>query len=397
MKKTQYIILAAFAMIVSAMLASCESDYDHNGGGEEPEAPAPRTLLVYMVANNSLGSGNNDMSDLREMQQAASEGVLGNNRLLVYHSQYNSASPVLKEVLSDGTIDTLKTYDAGTLSVTKKQMRQVFADVKEFAPADDYGLVLWSHALGWTQDGVTEVEETRQYSRSAVNYSFGQDNGQKMNVTALAQALDGAGFSFVYFDCCYMGTVEVAYEMRNVTPYIIAGPTETPLDGMPYQLNLKYLLASEADLIGAAQSTYEYNTVGYTIYSCPVSIAVYDTSKIDELASLTAQIYDVASTPYPDGYTPQRYSSTKPTDSYFFDWQHYVRAICDDDDLYSAWEAALHDVVLYSECTESIWGKYAVETSCGLSTYIMKTYADASTAGYNQLQWYADIASRLVE
>lgn len=392
MKKTQYYILASYALMM--LMASCHSQSEPLPDPRPQQAA--RTLLVYMVANNSLGSYDLDISDLSEMQMAAREGVLGTNRLVVYHSPYAGGAPVLKEVLKDGSIDTLKIYEAGILSVTKRQMRQVINDVQELAPAKDYGLVLWSHAMGWTQDGVLEpIEYQAHKSRSAACYSYGQDKGQKMNITSLAQALDGAGFSFVYFDCCYMGSVEVAYEMRNVTPYIVAGPTETPLQGMPYHLNLKYLLAPEPNLIAAAKSTFEYNTKSYNISDCPVSAAVYDTGKLEALADVTARVMAEAAVSYPDGYKPQKFGGANPALKYFFDLEHYVRALCEDDELFATWSAALHDVVLYSDCTPSIWGYYDVQTCCGLSTYIMQAPSDAATAGYNQLQWYTDVSSKL--
>ncbi len=379
-----------------AALSACSSQSDEPNHGEKPEEPASRTVLVYMVANNSLGNGDFDMMDISEMQAAAKQGDLGSGRLLVYHSPYNGSAPMLKEVLSDGSIDTLKAYPAGISSITRRQMRQVVSDMHELAPANDYGLVLWSHAMGWTQDGVAEPPEAMQLiSRSSLSYSYGVDKGQRMNITSLSEALDGAGFSFVYFDCCYMGSVEVAYQMRDVAPIIVAGPTETPLQGMPYQLNLKHFFAQEADLIGAAKTTYEYNTRDYDVRDCPISVAVYDTSKLDALASVTAQVFEQAAEPYPTGYEPQRYGGSKPAVSYFFDLEHYVRAICDDEALFQTWQSALHQVVLYNECTRSIWGKYDVETSCGFSTFIMKKVTDATTAGYNQLQWYEGVASKL--
>lgn len=131
MKKTQSIMYAALAFIMLVAVASCSSHDAPDEPVVKPVSPAQRTLLVYMVANNSLGISDLDMQDLREMQVAARQGVLGDNRLLVYHSPYNGAAPVLKEVLGDGSIDTLKTYDANVLSITKAQMRRVVSDVQE--------------------------------------------------------------------------------------------------------------------------------------------------------------------------------------------------------------------------------------------------------------------------
>ena len=77
--------------------------------------------------------------------------------------------------------------------------------------------------------------------------AFGFDKGQKMNLTTLARTLQGQNFGFVYFDCCYMGSVEVAYELRHAMPS----------NGMPYNRNIRCFFAPEADLLTAARNTFE--------------------------------------------------------------------------------------------------------------------------------------------
>ena len=78
---------------VALTLASCKKD--------EPAPPAPvdasRTVLVYMVANNNLGSSRFDAMDLEEMKTGAGKGYIGDGRLLVYHAPYN-ADPHLIEI-----------------------------------------------------------------------------------------------------------------------------------------------------------------------------------------------------------------------------------------------------------------------------------------------------------
>ena len=74
-----------------------------------PDTPATqenqRTVLVYMVADNNLGTGLFDSADLKEMQDAAAAGDIKDGRLLVYHA--SNKGIVLKEVTSE-VIDTLQ-------------------------------------------------------------------------------------------------------------------------------------------------------------------------------------------------------------------------------------------------------------------------------------------------
>ena len=87
----------------------------HTACDDSPEpvgsATVNRTVLVYMVASNNLGTGRFDMADIAEMQQAAEAGDITDGRLLVYHVP-PSGDPVLKEVTASG-IDTLAVYDSG--------------------------------------------------------------------------------------------------------------------------------------------------------------------------------------------------------------------------------------------------------------------------------------------
>ena len=89
-------LLAAVAITgMSATMVSCGDDdlpEPSTPGTEEPDTPpAPalgrRTVLVYMVANNSLGTNwHCDETDLQEMLKATPTGLPDDCRLLVYHN-----------------------------------------------------------------------------------------------------------------------------------------------------------------------------------------------------------------------------------------------------------------------------------------------------------------------
>lgn len=369
------------------------------GGSDEPDAPntnpaTHRSILVYMLGTNNLGNDNGsnfDEKDLQEMLAGAKEGALGKGRLLVYHADY-SGDPQMKEVTADG-ISILKTYTDGELSVSSTRMSQVLDDFKTLAPASDYGLILWGHATGWLQDGIDDPIDTRS---KAQFFSYGYDHSTKnwMNTSTLARTLEGKGLSFVYFDCCLMGSVETIYEMRRVAPRMVASATEVPNPGAPYDLILPYLFSiGDADLEGASKTYFNYyKTNPMQAKGCPVSTAVITTAHLDALASATREIFAQAPYTCPSGYTGQPlYTSTN-----YYDFGHYIMTLAGKDStLYAKWLAALNKVVGYNASTDSIWDEYSIDYFCGLSTFIIKTPSDATKINYNTLEWYDDVVTAL--
>ncbi|MDE5643940.1 MAG: hypothetical protein K2I56_10680 [Muribaculaceae bacterium] len=344
-----------------------------------------RTVLVYMVASNNLGIGKFDQADIEEMQKAADAGGVAGGRLLVYHVPA-SGDPVLKEVRRGG-IDTLAVYDSSESSVSSGRMRRVFADTKALAPARDYGLVLWSHASGWLQDGMDDEIEAAPQPKA-----FGYDKGQKMNITALARTLEGEDFSFVYFDCCYMGAVEVAYELRDATEMIVASPSELPSAGMPYDLNVPCFFAAEPDLVQAARNTFDcYDAMGGSSRTCTMSVV--RTEGMSRLAAAVRDIYLHAEESWPEGYEPQRYMTE--TRCYHFDLEYYIEALCDDSGMLEEFRSALSAVVLYEDATDYLWSRLPIESHCGLSTFIFTGESQTAMKNYDTTSWYRDVASAL--
>ena len=144
--------------LLLAILAGCSGD--EPAPGPEPAPGSPRTLLVYMIANNNLGYpyewAQYDLRDIAEMEQAAAAGALGDSRLIVFRHAYiapGKSEMKLLEVTRSGTRELLA-YSGLPSSASEETMRRVIADTKAIAPADSYGLVLWSHASGWLNTGI---------------------------------------------------------------------------------------------------------------------------------------------------------------------------------------------------------------------------------------------------
>lgn len=377
-----------FLAMLTGLLTVCFSGCSGEDGPEPPPpaSEARRTVLVYMAANNNLGSSGYDSDDLAEMRAAVAAGALGDDaRLVVYHSPYGAA-PVLT-ALTPGGADTLATFDRSTPAVSAGRMADVIALTRRHAPALSYGFVVWGHATGWLQDGIAD---------DRISYSFGPDGNSRMNITTLASVLEDAGcFDYLYFDCCYMASVETVYELRHAARYIVGSATELPAGGMDYSTNLSLLAdGCESALIESARNTYEhYNAKTGMRRTCTMSVIA--TAGLEALAEATRAVYSAAATSFPASYEPQRFSDYDVACRYF-DLYDYVEALAGDAvTLFDRWKSAFGSVVLYSANTPYLWNSVDLSRHHGLSTYIIKSAADLDQKGYRQLEWYGDVVTAL--
>ncbi len=395
------------ALLSATLFTSCGGDEPAPIPNREPEVVA-RTVLVYQVANQN-GLAGNSTSDIREMIDGAAAGQIpADGRVLVFNRRSGNVQ-VLMELKKTG-LDTLAMYSDALSSVSSDRMREVFHDVVEKAPAESYGLILWGHGSGWMQDGKERAPKRR---------SYGGDNlTEWMNMTTLASTLAaGPGFDFVYFDCCYMAGVEVAYELAPVAPYIAFSAMEIAAEGMPYHRTLGHFFEPMPQgVVNAASTTVdyyrkwkeagrlpEYSLPNFTDRYCTMSVV--DSRRVDALAEATARIYEVAPDHSPADMEPQpfgRFSYAK----LYFDFGKYVSDLCltpegaERFDGASAkldtFKAAMDDCVLYNGYMDYVFGGATPIKSCsGLTTYIPENADALDLYNYTTLSWYSDIASKL--
>lgn len=376
MKFTSLLLL----IIASLSIFSCKNDPDPTPDPKPRETS--RTVLVYMVASNSLNSAAAD--DIESMKIAVNNGALQDGRLLIYKVGYRS-SPELQEFTSNGLV-TLKSYPGVTSSVTVEAMTQVIADMKALAPADEYGAIFWSHSTGWLSPVKTKPRTSR---------SWGDDKGAKMPIPDMAEALKDTGLNFIYFDCCFMGNIETLYEFRGTTPYIVASPAEVPADGMPYEINLQYFFSKEADLKKIARNTYEhYNALTGADRSCVMS--VYNMNAIDGVAEAAAAILSDNNVT-PEGIEYQQYgfrTSWNNFNGMFYDMGQYFESLTSDNSLLESYRKAMDSFIEYTAATPKMWDTWELKHTSGVSTYIYSEDPDNGSAnGYEDLAWWRDIVS----
>lgn len=365
------------ALLFIAALSSCSDGNKPDDKSNQVE----RAVLVYIVSDNTLSGY--DADDIHEMLRAAQAGDLGENRLIIYHAGRTDV-PRLGEITSQGLVSLVE-YDRTVNSVTAERMNKVINDFKSLVPARNYGLVLWSHASAWASN------EPPTGPDSAVSpQSYGDDRGAHMDIDVLADVLADKGFEFIYFDCCHMASVEVAYELRHATPYIIGSATEIPSPGMPYDLTMPLLL--KGDLIGAARTTFDwYDALSGSSRTCTMS--VIRTSELDNLAAATRRIFEKHPV-LPDDYKPLNYRTAKPF--YCYDLAHYIRALSTDED-FADWQQALDKCVIFKANTPKLWNSVSLEGHCGLSCmivdYMSQLGNNLSWQYYYTTRWWNDVVS----
>lgn len=378
-KTLHFIGIIAILCAISCSLASCDDD-------NHPSTNVNRTVIVYMIANNSLGAKNHDSDDIKEMTDAVNNNALNGGRLLVYHAPKHG-TPALKEITNSG-IQILHEYDSSTPSTDPARMKEVIDASKRIAPANEYGLILWSHASAWTETATSKAfSPDRQQITLSKPLAFGEDGEQHMKITTLAEVLSGNHFQFIYFDCCHMASVEVAYELRHLTRYIIGSATEIPASGMPYDMNIPLFFSETPQLEQACRNTFNhYDSRNDYLRSCTISLI--DTRHLDELATISRDIFSAGTSTSPD-YAPQQF--VRGDACYLFDMAHYIHELAPDTSTLNQWDKVLNKVVIYKASTPWILDLLKIENHCGLGCHIVNDISQASYKGYNNQGWWKDV------
>lgn len=399
MKPFSFLLRIVSILVFSGVLAACSDDPElplpHQSQAAQEEADeCERAVLVYMLADNSLGQDGYDRQNLSEMIQAAADGLLHGNRLIVYHDDRKAQYPMLKEVTPQG-LKILKVYENEVSSASASRMEEAIADFKSIAPAKHYGLIFWSHATGWPlADNNSNCLPKPMWA--------GDDKGNYMDISDLHNALSGNAFDYIYFDCCFMASVEALYELRDAADYFVASAAELPAEGMPYYQALPYLMSTQPDLVAAAQATFtKYNALSGA--SRTSTISVINANALDDLAAATQALYDLKPT-LAAGYQVQRFERTKMNREpcYLFDFKDYIdhlESTATSPQLQTAmaqWNEAIERTVIYKASTPWIFNSIKVDHHCGLTTFILTSQDDALTKGYCNYAWFRDVASSIL-
>ena len=343
----------------------------------------PKTVLLYMVANNNLShDAENSISRLQNGYIPAEEG-----NLLVY-KHCAGMDPVLLHIKKgeEGTVvaDTAYRFPP-RVSATKSALTQALNVTQALFPADSYGLILWSHGTGWIPPLASSSSAAQEVSGSAPQRTFGLDGKVELEIRDLAQAIPYK-LSFMLMDACFMGGIETAYEVKDSVDYYIGSPAEILTESFPYHKIMQHIFKSTPDYAAVCKEYYDYyNAKSGAERSA--TVALMDCSKLAEVAEVAKRVFDQ----YGERIASLDLSLLQPyfrgsSSKYFYDLKDLVDAIADAS-LSAEFAAALERAVLYKAATP-YFIELPIRRFCGVSTYVPGNPADTKLADYyKQYKW----------
>lgn len=373
----KYRIVSLFCILSFLMFAGCDKD-EPRPGDENVDGPYDSVTLLYAVASNNLSSY--FRADTVEIKKGAQDINLNRNLILVY-SVTNSGNPTLRRLVKRKDklhYEIVKEYDFSKFSTDPARINRVISDVTNIFKCDNNGLILWSHATGWRPD-------FSDHNDIPVNYSFGQDNtgnaNDRCDIIELNEAIPSGIFHYIWFDCCFMGSVEVAYELRGKADFIVGYPTEIMAEGMPYDRTIPYLANSRPQLLIAAEelfSYYEHSTA---------TIGVYNTSKLDPLADVYAE---AARAPLPELVNGVHDYSRFHLGPFYDLYQLGVLLTGDSPAFDLSLRKALAEAVIYKDATSYDFRGVAIDKNrfSGISVHLYEGDSSENEEYYRKLAWY---------
>lgn len=390
-----------FLFVALLLITGCRDKRDNISDGV-----ARHTMIIYMAADNSLSGVDED--NLAKIRKAVENGDADRGNLVVYHAARRGKPRTLFEIRREkwGKLKSNVLKDYGDQnSASAETLSTVLSDVRRLKPAKTYSLVFWSHGTGWLpagvrygvpdiwwpysadyrklgsiniQDGSYEVPRTR---------ALGPDGNRWMEFKDMAAAIPNNMFHHIIFDACFMGEVEVAYELRKKTKYLIASPAEILIEGMPYHLIMKDCFDLRLDKVCKSFfDFYDAKTGGFK----SATIGLYDCTQMEALAAATKPLVSRFAAQLPtmsiegiQTYDRNEYHS-------MFDIENLFDTLTGgpSDPMFAAFKAQLDRTVITKFSTEVILGVFRVKRFCGISTYIpLSSYTDINPI-YRDTEWY---------
>ena len=380
--------------LLTLLFCSCERDGLDLSLSVGPSGKETRQVLLFYEAGfNSLSY------DIHRNINVLKEGYLpgkGRNEdvVLVFshltlydrRSYTEETAPAMVRLYSEygePRADTLRVWPVGTPVANKETMTDVFHWVRETFPAAGYGAVLSSHATGWLPENYYDNPKKYEgrdrgssYSWSPRLQSFGQEyyssgtKTQEMELKDLAAAIPYK-LDYILFDACLMGTVEVAWELRNVCSYLAVSPCEIPAAGFEFLHITEHLLKPEVPDVQAVCQDYFAAYEDNSTYGATITLV--DCSRLDRLAATCRDLFDRYRSGIRNlnGKNVQVYDRRIGTKTFyaFFDLKDMLREAGASDTDLAALQSALDEALIYEAHTDKFIS-VQLERCCGLAMYL---------------------------
>lgn len=310
----QFVYGFIFAIVSIIGLGSCtEEAFDIDKVNKQ-------TILVFLPwtgGNSSIGL----TEDLSKNIDSICAGIkdkkgLNNTRVLVFFSNNANNSTLFDLTYNDVTKEVsrtpIKTYE-GSAYNSANGFADILNEVRQNAEALNYALIIGGHGCGWScaddwinypnQAKSFNTQQTLSYDSPFSGIQFGTDpdnpttrffgsvdrKENSIDLSTLVEGIKQSGIKMQYilFDVCYMGNIETAYELKDVTNYLVATSSEIMAKGIPYRSMWSYLNGTTpnySSLVNGIVNFYKNSNFPYC------NMAAIDCRQLDALANVMKEI-----------------------------------------------------------------------------------------------------------
>ena len=327
------------------------------------------------------------------------------NHSTLYDLQYNATTKSVDRV-------PLKEYE-GASYASAEGIADILNEVKTQASALNYALIVGAHGCGWTyasdwskypdyaRPSVTRPSDSALNGYSAAGYSatgissfsgiqFGPDPNapltrffgsvslaeNAMDISTLAEGIRESGLKMQYilFDACYMSNIETAYELKDVTNYMIASGSEIMAAGLPYRSMWSYLNSSTPNYSSIVSTSVNF----YKNSSAPFcNLAAIDCRQVEKLAGVMKDInaeYQLSASVSLDSI--QHLDGFRP--NLFYDLETYVDSLHPSGYLLDQFKSQLKLTIKASDHTDEAYTCIYSSDSFKIKNYCGITISDPS-------------------
>ena len=347
-------------------------------------------LLGYL--QNNIDSICDGIIDRKGLNNSRVLVFLSNkyNHSTLYDLQYNATTKSVDRV-------PLKEYE-GASYASAEGIADIMNEVKTQASALNYALIVGVHGCGWTY--ASDWSRYPYYARPSVtrpsdnNFSgiqFGPDPNapltrffgsvslaeNAMDISTLAEGIRESGLKMQYilFDACYMSNIETAYELKDVTNYMIASGSEIMAAGLPYRSMWSYLNSPTPNYSGIVSTSVNFYKNNSSAPFC--NLAAIDCRQVEKLASVMKDInaeYQLSASVSLDSI--QHLDGFRP--NLFYDLETYVDSLRPSGYLLDQFKSQLKLTIKASEHTDEAYTCIYSSDSFKIKNYCGITISDPS-------------------
>ncbi len=335
-----------------------------------------RTIVFYMAGDNNL---TNEISGKSEQLKATLVPV--DCRLLVFQDTRES-TPQLLEIArgynGQNTLNIIRDYDECN-TADASVFGKILQEVVTLYPSESYGLVFFSHASGWMPE--------KTYAKPGLR-SVGIDGDSEMELPAFAGALPDNTFDFIVFETCHMAGIEVVWELKDKTSFVIASSAEIVSPGFApvYSQALPCLFEQEPNLKRFVEIIAEDYRTRQGDYGS-LTLSLIDTKKLDKI---TASIKECA-LPLPIDRSLQSFDRNGK-DLFFDFYDAFSQSMASGQA--ANLQIVMEQCVVYKISSEHFMlssGGFDIVSHSGLTTYVPQGQYPKLNEAYKKLKWYKEV------